>query len=668
MRRSAHVFYLAVFALLGASHANHAKSISSERAAQCAIDPRSTVSDACASFSDLERINDAVKPLLDKITKQTDFFSYYRLNLYNKKCPFWSDENGMCGNIACAVNTLENEEDIPIVWRAEELGKLEGPKAEHPSPRDREERNGKPLAGSLGEDTAETCVVEYDDECDERDYCVLDDEGAAAKGDYVSLVDNPERFTGYAGAGAQQVWEAIYRENCFSKPKKNGFSSPPMGLDAGNQAALDLRNVMRKQPLRQSIQSAIAHNDSPAGRVDQLEFDDECVEKRVFHRVVSGMHASISTHLCWDFLNQTTGQWGPNLACYEERLHHYPDRISNLYFNYALVLRAVGKLRNHLQSYQFCSADPLEDKFTKQLVTRLTNAIPSNQRETIFDESVMFADSAGMQLKEDFKQRFRNVSRIMDCVGCDKCRLWGKLQTNGYGTALKVLFEYDEQDVANAPPLRQTELVALINTLGRISHSLASIKNFRRMVAERDDSTASPPPSSSPSASAVGSSTAASSSRASGSAPSSNVVENMSAEPYMPTPLADAYAARQSLEAAKAAEQPVEDDDDGYPEFLLRPRKANPTIAEAIAEEAELIWKTSWWILGQWAALPGKLIRIFIVELSRLWDFWLGLPVKPRSWELRVPRREDVYGAGVVRPGGGGRARQQKPPRGKTEL
>lgn len=28
----------------------------------------------------------------------------------------------------------------------------------------------------------------------------------------------------------------------------------------------------------------------------------------------------------------------------------------------------------------------------------------------------------------------------MDCVDCDKCRLWGKLQTHGMGTALKILF------------------------------------------------------------------------------------------------------------------------------------------------------------------------------------------------------------------------------------
>jgi ERO1-like protein beta len=48
-------------------------------------------------------------------------------------------------------------------------------------------------------------------------------------------------------------------------------------------------------------------------------------------------------------------------------------------------------------------------------------------------------------LKEEFKTHFRNVSRIMDCVGCDKCRLWGKVQTTGIATALKVLFELDEK-------------------------------------------------------------------------------------------------------------------------------------------------------------------------------------------------------------------------------
>ncbi len=126
--------------------------------------------------STLERLNRNVKPALDDLTQTTDFFSHYRVNLFHKKCPFWNDENGMCGNIACAVETLDNEEDIPLVWRASELGKLEGPHARHPGKSMQKEEPRRPLQGGLGENVGESCVVEYDDECDDRDYCVPEDE------------------------------------------------------------------------------------------------------------------------------------------------------------------------------------------------------------------------------------------------------------------------------------------------------------------------------------------------------------------------------------------------------------------------------------------------------------------------------------------------------------
>ena len=66
--------------------------------------------------------------------------------------------------------------------------------------------------------------------------------------------------------------------------------------------------------------------------------------------------------------------------------------------------------------------------------------------------------------------RFRNISRIMDCVTCDKCRLWGKLQILGLGTAIKVLLT-SEEDLARRPLSRQ-ELVALINVLHQFCKSV----------------------------------------------------------------------------------------------------------------------------------------------------------------------------------------------------
>jgi ERO1-like protein beta len=442
------------------------------------ISPKAIVSDACASYSTLDGLNRELSPMLKDVTQNTDFFSYYRLNLFGKECPFWSDENGMCGNIACAVNTLDNEEDIPEIWRAKELGKLEGPKAQHPGKQLQEERGPKrPLQGMLGEDVGETCVVEYDDECDERDYCVPEDESAGSKGDYVSLVDNPERFTGYGGEGAKQVWDAIYRENCFSKesfPKSASYGRSSQRGPAANELKFVLKEGGRQQALEANTQFVPEFG---------LEDEDECLEKRVFYRVVSGMHTSISTHICKEYLNQTTGEWGPNFQCYKDRLHGHADRVSNLYFNYALLLRAVTKLGPSLEDYTFCSGDPTQDLMTKSKVQALISQAGTVPQ--IFDESLMFANGEGPYLKEDFRNRFRNVSRIMDCVGCDKCRLWGKLQTAGYGAALKVLFEFDNNAV-DVPTLKRTELVALFNTLARVSESLVAINEFRSMVEEEE--------------------------------------------------------------------------------------------------------------------------------------------------------------------------------------
>ena len=60
--------------------------------------------------------------------------------------------------------------------------------------------------------------------------------------------------------------------------------------------------------------------------------------------------------------------------------------------------------------------------------------------------------------------RFKNITRIMDCVGCSKCRLWGKLQVHGIGTALKVLFSRKKN---TSFTLKRREIVALFNVLGR---------------------------------------------------------------------------------------------------------------------------------------------------------------------------------------------------------
>ena len=86
------------------------------------------------------------------------------------------------------------------------------------------------------------------------------------EGNYIDLTANPERFTGYAGPSARRVWSSIYEENCFGMSKFNLDSS-----QSPNPAPVSLP-------------------DSMAGvlRSDRGESADNCLEKRVYYKIISG--------------------------------------------------------------------------------------------------------------------------------------------------------------------------------------------------------------------------------------------------------------------------------------------------------------------------------------------------------------------------------------------
>ncbi|CAN0050156.1 unnamed protein product [Heterosigma akashiwo] len=69
----------------------------------------------------------------------------------------------------------------------------------------------------------------------------------------------------------------------------------------------------------------------------------------------------------------------------------------------------------------------------------------------------------------------------MDCVGCEKCKLWGKLQTLGLGTALKILLAPEE-----GVPLARNEVVALVNTLRQFARSVRHVEIFRELELDQE--------------------------------------------------------------------------------------------------------------------------------------------------------------------------------------
>ncbi|KAI8826710.1 uncharacterized protein EV422DRAFT_552090 [Fimicolochytrium jonesii] len=344
---------------------------------------------------------------------QTSFFRYWKTALH-KDCPFWQ-ENPLCVLRDCSVIEAEDSE-IPEHWKTASLSVVDR----------------SPLGSPFN-------FMEKSCEFEESDFCVVEDEWST-DGSYVDLIKNPERFTGYSGESPERIWRAIYQENCFGYPNQGSIS--PL-LEPADQDA-----------------------------------ENTCIERRVFYRLISGLHSSISTHICDQYLDRNTGVWMRNLTCFADRVGNHPDRIQNMYFTYTILLRAIEKLSPFLRDHEvhhFCTGNGADTQKIEDLVTQVGDL--SAKCGPTFDETSMFVGPDSQILKEQFKTHFRNISLIMDCVGCEKCRLWGKLQISGLGTALKVLFSYG--DKPELYRLTRGEVVALFNTLHRLSESVEALDRFR---------------------------------------------------------------------------------------------------------------------------------------------------------------------------------------------
>ncbi|XP_032169527.1 ERO1-like protein beta [Mustela erminea] len=266
-----------------------------------------------------------------------------------RPCPFWA-EDGHCSIKDCHVEPCP-ESKIPVGIKAGSSNKYSKVANDTKELEDCEQANKLGAINSTLSKEAFIDWVRYDDSQDH--FCELDDERSPAA-QYVDLLLNPERYTGYKGSSVWRVWNSIYEENYF-KPRSVYHPLNPLASSHG-------------------------------------EDDGLCLEKRVFYKLISGLHASINLHLCANYLlEETWGKpsWGPNMKEFKHRFDPVetkgegPRSLKNLYFLYLIELRALSK--------------------------------------------------------EEFRLHFKNISHIMDCVGCDKCRLWGKLQVCVLFSVLKLL-------------------------------------------------------------------------------------------------------------------------------------------------------------------------------------------------------------------------------------
>uniref|UniRef100_A0A2C9KB90 Uncharacterized protein n=1 Tax=Biomphalaria glabrata TaxID=6526 RepID=A0A2C9KB90_BIOGL len=453
-------------------------SWSGDAADRCFCKLQGEVDDCSCKVESLDSLNNnKIYPILTSLLSR-NYFRYFKVNL-KKSCPFWSDDS-RCALRDCHVNVCQKDEvpiKIPDVdthsekhERNKYLKELNEGKQGFEE-RCAEERELGALDATISEEKKAEFQTwkEYDETLPL--FCDIDDEHSNDM-EYVDLLLNPERYTGYKGPSPRRIWRSIYEENCF-KPEKNYGYGPDYGKDASIESMFFIAR----------------------------EIWSMCLEKRVFFRLISGLHTSINIHLCDKYLfpaKNGFGQsyWDHNLQEFQQRfdpaLTHDqgPQRLKNLYFTYLIELRALAKAAPYLKQKGFYTGDNQEDEDVQKGVNDLLDII--RKFPDHFDESQLFKGNTKemQQLKSEFVLHFRNISRIMDCVGCDKCKLWGKLQVLGMGTALKILFSGDSMGPDSIVKsqdkdfqLTRTEIVALFNAFGRLSSSIHAIETFRKLAS-----------------------------------------------------------------------------------------------------------------------------------------------------------------------------------------
>ncbi|KAK2144856.1 hypothetical protein LSH36_725g01064 [Paralvinella palmiformis] len=206
----------------------------------CFCKLRGDLDDCSCSVENIDSFNNVkLYPQLNQLL-ETDYFRYYKVNLF-RTCPFQSGSAGQCGSKSCAVDEC-SEDKVPRGLKTNKSKNKYSEKAQ----KDNSIKNCQEDENELGyldytirlvynscqklfswnnaklggldftlSDASKEAFKDWKKHDDAQDnFCDLEDE-ESPNAAYYDLVLNPERFTGYSGASAVNVWKLIYDQNCF---------------------------------------------------------------------------------------------------------------------------------------------------------------------------------------------------------------------------------------------------------------------------------------------------------------------------------------------------------------------------------------------------------------------------------------------------------------------
>ncbi|CBH13528.1 endoplasmic reticulum oxidoreductin, putative [Trypanosoma brucei gambiense DAL972] len=369
------------------------------------------------TMDEVSQNTEGITGLLNNITSHP-YFRYFKVNL-DRECRYWvAEASCTCDSNGCQICTCDD--------------------------------SGIPETLKYPYDMSDVSAVERRTAPDKHAAKGFEDEIKPIDPDrdatYVDLLQNPEANTGYSGPKAARVWQAVY-DNCNID-----------GLPSNDTAGVENR------------------------------------EKALLRQLLSGLHTSITMHVAAFFYNDTKGDSplrslgvlnNPNISFYPNcgmfrRIVKNDEFIRNLFVVYQFVLRAVAKTKRAFLANSSLYNSGFNGAATDgdvRLYSNIGELFSSKLfRVATFDEQKFFESPGAHLLVRQMKRVVHNVTTLMDCVTCEKCRAWGKLETAALATALKIVFGSAE----NVVELNRGERVALINFARQLA---ISVKNVRSLAA-----------------------------------------------------------------------------------------------------------------------------------------------------------------------------------------
>ena len=240
-------------------------------------------------------------------------------------------------------------------------------------------------------------------------------------GAYIDLLKNPEGYTGYRGA---HIWSAIFKENCFS----DSYSSL-------------------------------------------------CAEDKIFSNILMGWLVNTNFQIGCNFRNRNTNESYVNISYVTNKFLYHKDKIDYLFFLYSLMLKAVNKAVPYLLNYNYSSGNKTEDQMTKKIIKEIFKYELENMdliEDSFQDTYFYFEQFISSNRISELIIRFRNISSIIDCVTCSKCRMHAKLEVFGIATMFKILYASSNEELSKC--MSRNELVSFINLFAKLSKSISNIE------------------------------------------------------------------------------------------------------------------------------------------------------------------------------------------------